>query len=141
MYHYIEPEVAGELGNNTRIITSCHPPKVTKLEYKFNGWLGDDLLESFPCFIVSRKLADALSKKKLSGYYFTPMTTSKSEIFKELQPQTDLPEFQWLQVSGSAGRDDFGLAKNHLLVISDIALETLNMHNINQAEIYPYLNN
>ena len=56
MYYFIEPEVAGGWGGNTIADTSVHPPKISKLHYQFDGWLGDDLLESFPCFIVSESL-------------------------------------------------------------------------------------
>ena len=65
MYKYIEPEVAGGLGNETIIDKNYHPPIVKKLHYEFNGWLGDDILESFPCFIVSERLKNEIIKKNL----------------------------------------------------------------------------
>ena len=51
-YVYIEPEVAGGLGDHTVMDRSVHPPIVSKLHYQMEGWLGDALLESFPVFIV-----------------------------------------------------------------------------------------
>ncbi len=61
-YFYIEPEVSGELGEGTLMDTTVHPPKVEKLNYEFSSWLGDDLIESFPCYIVSERLAERLKK-------------------------------------------------------------------------------
>lgn len=47
-YYRLEPEVAGELGSGTVMDVSRHPPLVSHLQFKFQGWLGDDLLETFP---------------------------------------------------------------------------------------------
>ncbi|MEE4079515.1 hypothetical protein [Pseudomonas viridiflava] len=138
MYYYIEPEVAGGLGDNSIIDTSCHPPKITLLEYKFEGWLGDDLLESFPCFIITKRLADAISKIPLSGFGLLPVKISKSENFIENHSQVKLPEFQWLKIYGSAGIDDFGLTQNYDLVISKPVLEILRGFNIKLAELHTY---
>ncbi|HKB91644.1 MAG TPA: hypothetical protein VKC60_14085 [Opitutaceae bacterium] len=59
-YYYIEPEVAGSLGENTVIHREVHPPRVSKLHYRFDGWLGDVLLESFPSFIVAEDVEKKL---------------------------------------------------------------------------------
>lgn len=41
------------LGGRTVRDTSVHPPVVSHLHYVIDGWLGSQLLESFPCFIAS----------------------------------------------------------------------------------------
>lgn len=138
MFYYIQPEVAGGLGDSTIIDATFHPPKVSQLEYKFEGWLGDDLLESFPCFIVTKKLADFLIEEKLSGFKLMPVTISRSEIFIDLYPNIHLPKFQWLQISGLAEINDFGLSEDHILVVSETALQALRKNKINHAEIRPY---
>jgi hypothetical protein len=53
-YFQIAPEVAGGWGRNTVMDRSIHPPHVTKLHFEFDGWLGDVLLESFPCYIITK---------------------------------------------------------------------------------------
>ncbi|WP_080270387.1 hypothetical protein N027_23490 [Pseudomonas syringae USA007] len=139
-YYYIEPEVAGGLGEQTIMDINCWPPKVSKLEYRFEGWLGDELLEMFPCFICTYALANALSTCKLSGMSFGPVITSKSEDFLELYPNTSLPDFYWLQVHGAAGADDFGIAQNNRLVISDSVMNIIKKFNINHADITDFSN-
>lgn len=47
MFRYIEPEVAGGLGEETQMDSTVHPPLVKKLHLEFEGWLGDDILETF----------------------------------------------------------------------------------------------
>ena len=54
--YLIEPEVPGGLGDKTQGDFSKHPPVIEHLHFQFEGWLGDDLLESFPCFLVSNSV-------------------------------------------------------------------------------------
>ena len=135
MYFYIEPEVSGGFGDNSVIDTTVHPPKVYKLHYQFDGWLGDELLESFPCFIISEALAQELEREHLSGFTLEDVEVTKSEQFEELYPRKALPKFFWLQVKGSAARDDLGVAEDHRLVVSESALNTLRKGKIEEADI------
>jgi hypothetical protein len=43
-YFYVEPEVAGGLGERTVMDRSTHPPVVKRLHYQLEGWLGDAIL-------------------------------------------------------------------------------------------------
>ncbi|OQW91958.1 MAG: hypothetical protein BWK78_03085 [Thiotrichaceae bacterium IS1] len=138
LYYYLEPEVAGELGGKSEMDASVHPPKVTRLYYQFDGWLGDDLLESFPCFIVSKPLKESLEKANFVGYSFDCVKITKSKQFKGLYPNKKLPDFFWMKIVGEVGKDDFGIAKNHKLVVSERALNLLRNFNINHCEVAIY---
>ncbi len=78
-YFELEPEVVGGWGDSTDADVSVHPPRVKKLHYRFDGWLGDVLLESFPCFIITVAAAAALEEVKLTGYRLAPVKISKAE--------------------------------------------------------------
>jgi hypothetical protein len=43
----LEPEVAGGPGAATVLDSSTHPPRVARLEYHFDGWLGDNVLRQY----------------------------------------------------------------------------------------------
>ncbi len=135
MFFFIEPEVAGGLGDGTIIDNSSHPPIVTKLEYRFEGWLGDDLLESFPCFIITEVLAQRISEHKFSGFSLRPVLITKSDDYLEQGGDNALREFLWVVIEGHAGVDDFGLAHDHRLVISDEVLKVLKGSKIDNADI------
>ncbi|MED5526902.1 MAG: hypothetical protein VX447_19410 [Pseudomonadota bacterium] len=135
MYFYVEPEVSGGFGDNTVVDTSTHPPLVSKLHYQFDGWLGDDLLETFPCYVVSALLAKEIELAGLTGYTLGDLETSKSEQFKELYSGKELPTFYWLKIDGVAGKDDFGIAEDYRLTVSEKALKTLKKGKIDEAEI------
>jgi hypothetical protein len=137
-YHILEPEVAGGLGEDTVINRRIHPPEVSTLHYKFDGWLGDVLLESFPCFIVTMEAVQKLQGLPATGVYFGDVQATKSVQFHNIYPDRSLPEFRWLKVTGKAGDDDFGLAKDFRLVVSDRVLVALKELRLSNALIENY---
>lgn len=134
-FFYIEPEVSGGFGENAVIDSSVHPPKVSKLHLQLDGWLGNDLLETFPCFIVTEQLAKDIEKEGLSGCIFEKVEISKSDQFEELYPKKSLPAFSWLKVIGSPGQNDFGISNDFRLVISEKVMAILKTKNISEADI------
>ena len=130
----LEPEVAGGWGDETVADTAVHPPIVSRLHYEFEGWLGDELLASFPCFIVSERVAAALEASRLTGFALDEVTISTSPEFEDLHPDVSLPRFRWLKVSGQAGVDDFGLAADFRLVVSAKGLGLLSRFTLKQAD-------
>ncbi|QRN94504.1 hypothetical protein JRI60_36040 [Archangium violaceum] len=129
------PEVAGELGDNTVMNTSVHPPEVFHFHHRFEGWLGDDLLKVFPCFLVSSALAKALEEARLVGFSLDEVEVSTSPEFQELYPGRTLPEFRWLKMTGKDRNADFCLTPDFRLEVSSRALEVLKEFNIAHAEI------
>lgn len=135
MFYYIEPEVSGGLGEKTVIDTTVHPPSVSKLHYQFDGWLGDHLLETFPCYIISDRMVSNIASAGLSGYQIDSVEVTKSDQFNDLYPGKQLPPFFWLKINGKAGNDDFGIADDHRLVVSEKALSVLRRGCIDQADL------
>jgi hypothetical protein len=136
-FFYIEPEVAGGLGENTVLDRSTHPPIVSKLHYCFEGWLGDVLLESFPCFIVTEAAKRELQRLGVTGARFDAVEVTKSSEFDELNPGKQLPEFVWLRPEGKPGYDDVATADDGRLVLSARALELFRKLGIANALIDP----
>lgn len=134
MRYLLEPEVAGGWGGETIADTSVHPPIVHQLEYLFDGWLGDELLESFPCFVVTKRLAQLIAEAHLTGYHLAELKVGKSQAFLDVHSQVQLPEFVWLQVLGTK-EDDFSLDREYRLVVSSHALEVLKQGLLNSCVI------
>lgn len=109
---------------------------VTRLHYVFDGWLGDELLESAPCFIATEALARALDEAQLSGFQLGEVEVSRSDQFLELYGEKDLPRFVWLKIEGSPGVDDLGIADDLRLVASQAAMNVLAAR-ITQAILTP----
>ena len=147
----LEPEVAGGFGENTvvsnldNVRSKRERPIVTHLHYEFSGWLGDEILETTPCFIVTESLADSIQKSELKGYNFADVETSITEEFEELYPETILPKFKrviplgFVEVSrntfGDWSGDDFCLSQKSTLVVSEKALAVFKKHQFDHCDI------
>jgi hypothetical protein len=137
-YFYIEPEVAGGLGENTVMDCSVHPPVVSKLHYHLDGWLGDVLLESFPSFIATKEAGQQLQAIGVTGLRLDDVEVTISDQFRQLYPNPRLPGFVWFRAEGQPGRDDFGTAPDGRLVASERALAMLTTLGIAHALVTPF---
>jgi hypothetical protein len=117
---------------------SVHPPIVSRLHYEFAGWSGDVLLASFPCFIVTEDAMNKLLEIGATGARFADVEVTTTYPFREHYPDRQLPKFVWLQVTGRAGHDDFGLARKIRLVISERTLDVLKGFQLTDALIEPF---
>lgn len=133
MFFYVEPEVAGGLGPRSIVHRAEGKLIVTRLNYEFDGWLGDPLLETTPCFIVSDKLRQAIEARALTGASFADVEVTRSATFSQLYPALQLPMFWWLVVNGTPFEDDFGLAADLRLVASKRALVELQNEGMKHA--------
>ena len=134
MFYIIEPEIAGVLGESTSLDTSTHPPVVTNLEFIIDSWLGDSIIESFPCFLVTKTLASNISDIGVTGYEFDSANVVVSEDYVDHR----VPEFVWLKVNGKGGVDDFGLTEDLRLIVSQAVMDILNINGLDHAEIERY---
>lgn len=151
MLYLLEPEVAGELGEGTsyqnfeNVRAKGERPIVDKLHYHFTGWLGDELLEATPCFIVTEDLALEFEKNNISGYRFEDVCISSSDEFYEMYPDRKLPKFKRLVPTGSiyvekgTFRDwtgeDICISQGAYLVVSEKALEILQSRKFANCDI------
>jgi hypothetical protein len=133
MYRYIEPEVSGGFGKDTILDNSVHPPMIKKLHFVFDGWLGDDILESFPCFIVTDSLRKKIESEGMTGLIFDNLKISKSQTFKTLYKNKQLPTFYWAKINGKYKNDDFSLGEDYRLIVSEKAFLILKEFNTNNA--------
>ena len=133
-YYVIKPEVAGGWGEHIVVDRSVDPVQIKHLHYKFDGWLGDELLTTHPVYICTERVAAALQAGKLSGFKLADVEVSRSSQFQEVYPDRTIPPFRWLQVTGAAERDDFGLRAGHL-VVSERGLSCLRSFTLSHADV------
>jgi hypothetical protein len=137
-FYLLEPEVAGGWGANIKVHRQSHPPVVTHMHYEFQGWLGDDLLTTFPEFIVTERLAMALDQSALTGFELAAVEVSPGDMWEQCHPTRPLPQCRWLKMTGPAGKEDFGRTELADLVVSHAALELLRGFAINDCEVRPW---
>jgi len=106
---------------------------VSRRHYQFDGWLGDVLLEAFPCFIVTELVKQKFQADQLTGAKFDVVEVTRSHQFVELYPTRRLPKFVWLKFDGRAGHDDLGVTSDGGLIVSEKALGLLQERGISRA--------
>lgn len=144
-YFIIEPEVAGGLGEKSKILYENGKIKAVKyLDYEFQGWLGDDILTTHPCFIVSKDLSEAIGNSSLCGYKLERISISFSDEFREFQKDCKVPDFVRIiptysiddaKLFNTLGMD-FYLYEKRYLVISETALLIIGQFHITNTTIY-----
>ena len=137
-YFILEPEVAGTLGPATTGDLRARPPQIEKLNYEFDVWLGDPLLEALCTFIVTDALKEALIEARASGVAFGDVEVTKSGIFLDMNGDRPLPAFSWLQITGRAGKDDFGRSSSRRLIVSERMMNLLNAFGLKHCEVSEY---
>lgn len=135
MLYSIEPEVSGGFGEETILDNTTHPPIISNLHINFSGWLNNDILECFPCYIITDKLKKEIEKNNLTGVIFDNIKVTKSEKFNAIYPNRSLPTFYWMKVTGKVGIQDFGLSKDLILVVSSRAVNVLKRLNLSEADL------
>jgi hypothetical protein len=151
--YLLEPEVAGELGPQTVFGPAGirGHRAVVDLHYEFHSWLGDDLIESHPCQIVSVKLMRRIEEAHLTGAAFDSLVVTTSEDWKQLadlgRRMPALPDFVWVRPQGrvivdgpSSCRDWSGHEISHSqdsqLVVTARALGTLRAGGLAHCDIH-----
>jgi len=125
-YFSVEPEIAGGWGHNTVYTRAVGKrAQVHKLHCEFDQWLGDQLVETGACFIATARLARAIEAARLTGVSIDVVEITTSDLYRELFPNRSLPNFVWLKIDGRPKCDDFGVAPNLTLIVSERALALL----------------
>jgi hypothetical protein len=138
-YFILDPEVAGSLGFKTAMDTTVHPPTVASLHFVVDAWLGDDIVQSFPCYLVTEELKTRLKSIKPSGLTFAFAEITASDNFEELNHGRKLPELSWMKVTGAPGSDDVGLTADARLVVSERVLAEMKRLKFDHCDVKQFL--
>ncbi|MCR3721192.1 hypothetical protein LY15_003179 [Prauserella flava] len=136
-YYSLEPAAPGELGDHVVMDTSVHPPRVTHAHLHLDGWLGDDLIESYPCYFISETLAATIENSELDHYELRDVEVTVSEDAPD-DERAAIPGIRWLFVTGTAGVNDLGTTAIGQLVVSDRGLAALQQGNLENCDIEDY---
>jgi hypothetical protein len=120
----LEPLVAGELGEGTQLDASTHPPKVAAVEYLLDAPTDDDLIESFPVFLVSDWLAERLVSARLEGFVLDDARVVPSREYKEVYGSAPHKSYRWLRLVPSVTADSW-LDQDYQLCVSDRMMDVL----------------
>lgn len=125
MPYVLEPLVAGELGDGTRLDPSTHPPAVDVVDFVLDAPAEDDLIESFPVYLVSEHIAELLSRAGLGGFTLEGARVSPSREYVEVYGDRPHKEYRWLRLRFSPDADCW-LDNEHRLCVSERMMAVLS---------------
>ena len=145
-YYLLYPEVAGELGDGSEVVYEDGQIKeVIFLEYNFMGWLGDELLTTHPCFIVTESLQNDIILNGLTGVKFNNIAMTFSNEFRDMCGNRKVPKFVQMicndlyESNVENLQKDFYLNKYKDIIVSEKALSVLRQHKIDMCDIEKYI--
>lgn len=142
-YFLIQPEIAGELGDNSEIIYENGRIKEVKfLEFIFTGWLGDEILKARPCYIITKNIMDSFISNGITGAKYEDIKMSFSEDFLDIyEDVSDVPLFVRLRPISKIDEleegmdEDIYLDKYNRLVVSEKVMRILEKYRINNCDV------
>lgn len=134
-YRRLKPDAPGQLGSKTVLDNTVHPPRIDNFQFIFDDWFGDDLIECFPCFLITERLVNKLQETSLKGYVVKDVEIEFSPLFYDLNGNKKVPAFKWLYINGLPG-DDFFIDEEKCLMVSANAYELIKREgNISNCEV------
>ena len=137
MPYCLEPHVAGELGEATELNPSAHPPIVTIVEYVLDAPDPDDLIESFPVFLVSAPLAERLDAAGLTGFGLEDAVVRPSADYVAVYGDVAHSEYRWMRLQDYGSTADAWLDGDHRLCVSDRMIDVLGPYRLARCIIEP----
>ena len=132
----LSPLVAGQLGEGTSLDASVHPPRVSAVEYVLDAPTAEDLIESFPVFLVSEELAERLEAESFRGFDLAPAGVVPSTEYAAAYGAAAHKSYRWLRLQSDADAD-FWTEDNGQLCVSDRAMHALRNFHLAQCEVEP----
>ena len=133
----MEPHVAGELGEATELDPSAHPPIVTAVEYVLDAPGSDDLIESFPVFLVSATLAERLDTAGLGGFVLEDASVRPSAEYLAIHGDVPHGEYRWLRLQDRGSTADAWLDDGQRLCVSDRTMDVLRPYRLARCSVEP----
>ena len=138
-YDKIVPEIMVDLGENTVYEESTAVyPKIIHLHMNLENWWGDDLLTSFPEYMATDALKEALEISEFTGFSFHDMEITHDVYFDyNYQLGRPLPKFWWMKITGQAGKDDLYIYKGDLFISEPLLNFIKQNFSTNNLDINP----
>ncbi len=134
--YILEPLVAGELGEETVLDAGTHPPLVRSVEFVLDSPTEEDLVESFPVFLVSEQLGASLTAAGLVGFTLDDANVHPSTQYVAVYGDLPHKAYRWLRLISSSPSDCW-LDEGYRLCVSDRMYSVIARHKMEGCEVTP----
>ncbi len=133
----VQPLVGGELGLDVEYDRSTHPPGINRVQYVLDYPTTEDLLESFPAYIVSEALAERMTAARLPGFALDDAEVRPGDNYVALYGNVPHKRYRWLRIEPHTPDTDVWLGDELQLCVSDRMMAVLEEAELSAAEIEP----
>ena len=105
------------------------------LEYVLDLPDADDLIQSFPVFLVSEDLGAQIKLARLTGCVLAPARISRSADYREVYGNAPHRSYLWLKVDGTSQQTDIWLDSKFRLCASGRAFKVLEQANLSGCQV------
>jgi hypothetical protein len=99
----------------------------------------DCIFRDVPHYFVTAAVGEAIEAHGIGSVIRRQVETRISEAYAQSYGTPDtISQVEQLIVTGVAGKDDFGLQQQLLLIVSERALTLLQQYGLTHAQIVPY---
>lgn len=134
MAYVLEPLVAGELGEGTDLDATKHPPVVRQVDYVLDLPTDEDLIQSFPVYLVSEELAAALATANLAGFQLDDAHVRPSDQYEVFGGGPPPKRYRWLRLDPSPAPDCW-LDEHYRLCVSERMYAVVWSHRIDRCNV------
>lgn len=137
MPYILEPLAGGELGPDTVLDLSTHPPGMNRAQFVLDTPTTADLMESYPAYLVSEALAELLAAGGLQGFELDDAEVFPSENYIEAFGDAPHKTYRWLRLQDGASDPDAWLGEDLRLCVSDRMMAVLERGDLRGCDIEP----
>ncbi|MDA0167586.1 hypothetical protein OJ998_00690 [Solirubrobacter taibaiensis] len=137
MPYVLQPLVGGELGQDVEFDHATHPPVIDRVQYVLDYPTSEDLMESFPAFIVSEALAERFVAAGLRGFTLAEAEVLPGDNYLALYGDVPHKTYRWLQIAPRMPDADVWLGDDLQLCVSDRAMAVLETADLAGCDVDP----
>ena len=104
------------------------------MQYVLDYPTTEDLLESFPAYIVSEALAERMTAARLRGFALDDAEVRPGENYVALYGNVPHKRYRWLRVTSSSPSDCW-LDSEYRLCVSDRMYDVISQHRIDGCDV------
>jgi hypothetical protein len=110
---------------------------VSQVDYVIDGPDADELIQSFPVFLVSTDLGSRLKDAGLSGFELTGARIRPSDNYQAIYGNEPHLQYLWMQVTGAAGESDCWLDESFQICVSDRMMTVIQTAKLADCHVEP----
>lgn len=131
----LDPQVAGELGEGTELDGRTHPPVVSAVEYVLDQPENDDLIQSFPVYLISVDMEQLLIHHGFTGFTLDDAAITAGDVYLEVHGPVPTPHYRWLRIAGRESDSDCWIDESLQICVSNRMMAAMRALRLDECDV------